>query len=405
MKTLNLVIMISLLIIINGCASTSSVGPSYNQNETSKKIEKTENPLDVSIAVFNPGIPSNPDEYKSKGIWPELRRAEAMHMANKLKEELVNSQAFGAVRVTPDLTSSADIYIKAKIEKSNGEDVAIKLSVIDSTGKILIKNKTYKHRVNEYLFTNTRNRVDEKLIVDPYQPVYERITNDITKKVNRIKGSKLEAIHTTTNLRFAQNFSPLAFSDILKERKGKYSLKGRPDVNDPMLKRIQSIKYRDEIFIDTMQVHYSSFSDNMIPNYVIWQEEAYGDAKAAREAASAASRAAFGALLAGIATVAIASQCDGSSCVRDTAAIGGALTGTLAAKSSKSSAESQIHKDKLNEIGRSLESTLSPSVIEMEDTTVTLTGNANEQFNQWRSILKNIYLAETTPTKELEIVY
>ena len=65
MKTLNLVIMISLLIIINGCASTSSVGPSYNQNETSKKIEKTENPLDVSIAVFNPGIPSNPDEYNN----------------------------------------------------------------------------------------------------------------------------------------------------------------------------------------------------------------------------------------------------------------------------------------------------------------------------------------------------
>tara|TARA_B110000014_G_scaffold258184_1_gene243908 strand:- start:578 stop:1774 length:1197 start_codon:yes stop_codon:yes gene_type:complete len=395
MKLINSSLIIVLLIITNGCASTPSAGPSYTQNEATLPA-KTENPLDVSIAVFNPGIPSNPDDFKDKGIWPELRRAEAMHMANKLQEVLADSQVFGAVRVTPDLTYSADIYIKAKIEKSNGEDVAIKISVIDSTGKIIIKNKTYKHRVQEYTFLNTRNRVDEKLIVDPYQPVYVKIKNDITKKVNRIKGSKLEVIHTTTDLRFAQNFSPLAFSDILKEKKGKYSLKGRPDANDPMLNRIQAIKYRDEIFIDTMQVHYSSFSDNMVPNYVIWQEEAYEDAKNAREAAAAASRAAFGALLAGIATVAIASQCEGSSCVRDTAAIGGALTGTLAAKSSKSSAESQIHKDKLNEIGRSLETTLSPSVIEMEDTTVTLTGNANEQFSQWRAILKKIYLAETS---------
>ena len=47
---------------------------------------------------------------------------------------------------------------------------------------------------------------------------------------------------------------------------------------------------------------------------------------------------------------------------------------------------------------------LSPSVIEMEDTTVTLTGSANEQFDQWREILKKIYNAETSVTKDIEVV-
>ena len=49
----------------------------------------------------------------------------------------------------------------------------------------------------------------------------------------------------------------------------------------------------------------------------------------------------------------------------------------------------------------SMDSSLSPSVIEMEDRTVTLTGTAEEQAKQWREILKKIYKAETEQTRDI----
>ena len=66
--------------------------------------------------------------YGEGGVWPELRRAESMYMAVQLRDTLADSENYGAVRVTPDLSSSADIYVKAAIVDSNGEDVRLKVT-------------------------------------------------------------------------------------------------------------------------------------------------------------------------------------------------------------------------------------------------------------------------------------
>ena len=158
------------------------------------------------------------------------------------------------------------------------------------------------------------------------------------------------------------------------------------------------------MFIDTMQSHYDSFYSEMKPNYSTWQKEGYVESKAAREAAARATGQMFGAILMGALTVAAASECDSQSCIRNVGAVGAAATGTLAAKSAKSRKESKIHLNQLNEMGKSLDAALSPSVIEMEDTTITLTGSANEQFSQWKEILTKIYNTETSVSKEIEVV-
>tara|TARA_Y100000590_G_scaffold460155_1_gene618837 strand:- start:7067 stop:8302 length:1236 start_codon:yes stop_codon:yes gene_type:complete len=399
---------LAIMLIMTACSTTSvSTGASYRSQSSSPVVIENADPLDVSIAVFNPGIPVETDgEYGSKGIYPELRRAEAMYMAVKLRDQLSDSKSFGAVRVTPDLSSNSDLYIKAKILKSNGEDVEMKVTVLDSTGKTWIREKKYKHRVTSYVFDNPRNKdEDGNLKIDPYQPIYKKINDDISSYLRkRMNASKVEAIHTTAQIRFARDFSPGAFSDILIEKRGKYTLKGRPASDDPMMKRVQNIKYRDEMFIDTMQSHYDSFYSEMKPNYSTWQKEGYVESKAAREAAARATGQMFGAILMGALTVAAASECDSQSCIRNVGAVGAAATGTLAAKSAKSRKESKIHLNQLNEMGKSLDAALSPSVIEMEDTTITLTGSANEQFSQWKEILTKIYNTETSVSKEIEVV-
>ena len=56
--------------------------------------------------------------------------------------------------------------------------------------------------------------------------------------------------------------------------------------------------------------------------------------------------------------------------------------------------EAQMHIEALAELGESLEVALEPQVIELEDRTITLTGNAQAQYAQWKDILKQIYEAE-----------
>ena len=385
------------------CASTSNIGPQYQSNisNSAKSVPENIEPFDVAISLFDPGI-SNQDSYGEDGIWPELRRSEAMYMAVQLRDVLAKTQRYGAVRVTPDNYSSADVYITAKINKSNGEDVALQVKVSDSTGKRWI-SKTYSHRVKPITFNNPRNKDSNgKLKIDPYKEIYLKISSDIIKYMKRnIKPKKADTINTVTEIRYAQNYSPMAFSDILSKRNNLYKLNGKPDTADPMMKRVQSIKYRDQMFIDNMQTHYDGFSSNMTASYKVWQEQSYAESKAAREAKSAAFWQGVAGAVVLAATVAAAGDCDSSACVENTAILGGAVGGAFIAESFQSSKEAKVHRDALNEIAASLDGTLSPSVIEMEDKTVTLTGTIKEQSNQWRAVLKEIYEAETENTKPL----
>ena len=84
--------------MITGCATTAGTGPQYQSNTEKVVIENAE-PFDISIGVFNPGL-VDASTYGEDGIWPELRRAEAMYMAVKLRDQLSSSQNFGAVTVS-----------------------------------------------------------------------------------------------------------------------------------------------------------------------------------------------------------------------------------------------------------------------------------------------------------------
>ncbi len=56
--------------------------------------------------------------------------------------------------------------------------------------------------------------------------------------------------------------------------------------------------------------------------------------------------------------------------------------------------EAEIHVQALDELGQSLEAEITPQVIELEDRTVMLSGNVEDQYAQWREILGDIYRAE-----------
>ena len=90
----------------------------------------------------------------------------------------------------------------------------------------------------------------------------------------------------------------------------------------------------------------------------------------------------------------VLAQTSGSRTTRSAGAVGVIGGGALLKSGLEKRAESNIHSLALEELGQSLDAEITPRVIELEDRTVRLTGNVEDQYDQWRELLADIYAAE-----------
>ena len=352
--------------------------------------------LDVIIPVFDPGLSDSAENYDEEGIWPELRRAEANRFAFKLKQALDDTKKFGAVRVTPDKTASGDLYILGKILESDGEDVKFNLTVIDISGKQWLDDK-FGHEVTEGFYKNLRNKG-----ADPYDPAFKDAADTIASLLKDKSNPELSRLKDIAQLRFGASFNQQAFMEYLNTDNNYFQLVAMPSDDDPLLKRVSSIRVREQLFVDNLQQNYQSFSENMDDSYSKWQEAAFQEKKLRAEAKKKGLLKAIGGVVLIGLSIAAAANTDSSSVVANNAAATAAVAGGIAAAwmlsgSFKSHEEAKLHQDALNELGESINLELAPRVITYEEESVELTGNINEQFAQWRAFLKRIYEQESTP--------
>ena len=61
----------------------------------------------------------------------------------------------------------------------------------------------------------------------------------------------------------------------------------------------------------------------------------------------------------------------------------------------KKYADARTHADALKELTLSFQSEVAPQVVEVEGHTLRLTGTAEDQYREWRKMLRQIYLEET----------
>ena len=83
----------------------------------------------------------------------------------------------------------------------------------------------------------------------------------------------------------------------------------------------------------------------------------------------------------------VLAQTSGSRTTRSAGAVGVLGGGALLKSGLEKRAESNIHSLALEELGQSLDAEITPRVIELEDRTVRLTGNVEDQYDQWRELL------------------
>ena len=352
--------------------------------------------LDIIVPVFDPGL-SGSDTGSSTQVWPELRRAEAVRFAHKLKLALEETGAFGAVRVTPDATATGDLYVLGRIEQSNGEDVRIAIEARDVSGARWME-ESFAHTVEKGFHASTRNQGK-----DPYDPVFENAARSLVDQLLQRRPASLERIRMLTELRFGASLAEEAFSEHLKTGfSGEVVLAGYPSDDDPMLLRTRAVRVRDQLFVDDLQDNYRAFSDKMNTSYLVWQEQSLLEIQAHRKARQKAVLQGVGAaVLLGLGALAVLSAKAGESGKVLVGAAAGVAGTALLFESFQTSAEMKVHRDAIKELGESIDLDLAPQVVRFESETKKLTGTAKEQFAQWRAFLKKIYEQERTPDVNL----
>ena len=379
-------------LVVGGCASTGSSSSVSTVTLIQAVSEVPEEALlDVTIEVFYPGLldPSVPVAKAEKaGVFPELRKAEARFIPYQLEQTLQSTGNWGAVRVMPEDTSSAEVTVTGEIIKSTGKDLVVEIQVQDSAGQTWFE-KRYKQEADVLAYSP--GQVKKK---DPFHALYGAIANDLLVERQKRSQAELMKLRHIADVRFAADLAPVAFEDYLSlDRKERYKLEHLPAEDDSMMARIAEIRERDYTFIDTLNEYYATFTTSMEEPYDNWRSFSYEEQLALEKLRrQARMQKIVGALAIFGAVVAPGGGSTAERVARDVALIGGmaAIQSGMA-----KSQEAKIHVEALRELGGSLDVEVTPLVVEVEGETLRLSGTMEGQFAEWREMLRQIYAEET----------
>lgn len=375
-----------LIASVVACSSTQIIRSNSTPALQSETYIPEDQLLDIGIAVFSPGIPEEIADQEKSGIVPDVRLAESRYMPFLLKDTLEQTGNWGAVRVTPADSTAVDLIIRGSILDSTGEQVKINIIAIDSSGETWLK-KQYVDTASKFSYRRPKE--------DPFQDLYNDIANDLLALRDRLTRQEILNLRRISSLKFARSLSPDAFAEYVREdRSGKVTVTQLPAEDDPMVSRVNKIKEREYLFIDTLDDYYAKFYKEMELPYHAWRRYTYDVAIELKES----KREARNRLLGGAAVVAgsIIAGSKSETYAGQTAAIGGVMGGIGLVKAGLDKyKQMEIQREELLELSQSLGAEISPIIYEIEGRTVELQGTVDDQYRQWRQILKDIYAEET----------
>ena len=346
--------------------------------------------LDVGVKLFDPNVPEDEKVREREHIFPEVRKAEARYIPMQIRNTLEGTGHWGQVRVMPEDADALDVYVSGVIVESTGQRLNIDVTVSDATGRTWF-SKTYDQIADTRSYKDTSGAPR-----DPFQNIYSNIANDMLAYRQQLTAADLENVRRVSKLKFASDLAPYAFDDYLTmdKKKGMYRITRLPAENDPLMVRMDRIRERDYALLDTINEHYSVFADNMAEPYTNWRRYSYDELEAQDDAARSAltrkllgAAAIVGGLMIGSETGSYAGRA---------AATGAIFGGAYAVKSGfEKGAEVKMHSDSLRQLGESFQAEVQPMVVEVEGRTLQLQGTAEEQFREWRQLLKELYENET----------
>ena len=383
------------LSLIAGCTSTEVlVAHSVPLEKSTSEIAEAQL-LDVGVAVFNSGVPEGEvdkdvlEHLIKEGTFVQIRRSEAIYMAVLLRNTLQKSANWGTVWVTPKDSTAADLSVDGKILHSDGDYFQLHIKATDATGHIWVdKNYEMSTAAGAY----NRQRYPD---LDPYQDVFNEISNDLGKARKSLSAKDTDTIRTVASLRYAADLSPDAFSGYVADNKGQYKINRLPADGDPMYGRTEQVRQRERLFLDTIDEHYDEFYKDADKPYNGWRESAREESIEVKELTKSAHwRTGMG--IASILASVVYGTSHGSEfterMLRDAALYIGV---DMLRTSQVRKQEKQIHQQQLEELNGSFDDSIKPVVVAIQGTEHRLTGTADAQYNEWRDLLRQIFIEES----------
>jgi hypothetical protein len=363
MKYLRKISAMTGLLLIASCTTPPVVVELPPETVDLMRADTVENPaLNVSVIVFDKGLAS--DRQGIEKVFAPLRTAEADYLPFALRETLVESGHFGAVRVVPEVDPTAEVLVTAEILLSNGVELKLRVQASDSTGRIWL-DKEYYDRSSDHGY-----EFDETSLVEPFQVLFNKISNDMVEVRRGLSEYELARILDTSMLRYAVALSPPAFGSYLVfGDDGRIQMAGLPARDDAMYVRVKKIRDSEYVFIDAVDEQFENLFKKMRLTYAYWRRYSHELIEYSEKIEQSGS--------------------------------GGRRSrgGSLAAMEDvyKSYQESKMNEDSLREMAASFDNEISPTVTELEGKVIQLSGSLESQYEEWRHLLQALYAAERGP--------
>ena len=222
--------------------------------------------LNVSISVFDPGVPDDRSRHRDLQIFPRIREVEAKFLPFVLRETLVATGEWGAVRVVTTPDSAAEVEITGSIIESDGERLEIRIRAVDATGREWFDRSFASRLVKAEEVGNADAGFAQAVL-------YDEIAQSLLAARDQLDNRALSRIIETSLLRYAIELAPSAFGQYLTEdERGMFSVQRLPARNDPMLDRIERIRLTEYVITDNVDAKFRELHEEIASTYALWRE-------------------------------------------------------------------------------------------------------------------------------------
>lgn len=388
------------------CSSSEVVVAHSVPLSTATEPVPEEELLDVGIVLFDSGVPEGEiskevlEELIRAGTFVHIRRSESVYMSHLLRQTLQRTGNWGSVWIAPKPTTTADVTVSGKILQSDGDRLRLLVRAVDSTGRVWLDDELYQMETAAGAFNRQRYPT-----LDPYQDVFNSIANDLAKAQSELSAKNRRDLRTITSLRYAADVSPDAFSGYVVEDRGRYELNRLPAEGDPMFDRTQRVRQRERLFLDTLDQHYANFSAQAMAPYDSWREYTREEAIAVRELTKSARwRTGLG-IASIVASIAYGNNSDNAFSDRIISAAIANIGVEMIRSSQVRKQEKRLHTETLEELSTDFDDSIKPMVVEIQGTQHRLTGTAEAQYDEWRQLLRQIFIQESGFVPEDVAIY
>ena len=209
--------------------------------------------LNVSITAFDPGVPEDNSSHRDLQVFPKIREIESMLLPFVLRQTLVDSGDWGAVRVVPEADTASELLITGKIVHSDGEMLAVQLSAVDARGHEWA-NKTYTTQSD-------------------FNDLYSGFLDDLQTARDGFDDKTLRNIVGTSLMRYSAELAPDAFDGYIEmQSDGTIKLLRLPAEGDPMLARIRRIRSVEYVMTDAIDQKFRELHEEVDSVYEIWRK-------------------------------------------------------------------------------------------------------------------------------------